>query len=248
MNKKVMRIVAIIQARMRSTRLPGKVMLPILGKPMLELMIERLRRVKQIDAVVVATTTDQSCDVIESLASRLGVGCYRGSEEDVLDRVLQASRAAKADLIVETTGDCPVIDPEAIDLVIDTFLASDVDYCSNVLERTYPRGMDVQVFPLAVLEQVETLTQDPADHEHVSLYIYRHPERFRLLNVSSGLSLEAAQLRLTVDTPEDFQLISKVYEHLYPTKQDFNLADILALCARHPDLSMLNQHIQQKIV
>jgi len=233
---------------MRSTRLPGKVMLPVLGKPMLELMVERLRRVKQIDAVVVATTTDKSCDVIESLASRLGVGCYRGSEEDVLDRVLQASRAAKADLIVETTGDCPVIDPETIDRVIDTFLASDVDYCSNVLERTYPRGMDVQVFPLAVLEQVATLTQDPADHEHVSRYIYQHPERFRLLNVSSGLLLEAAQLRLTVDTPEDFQLISKVYEHLYPAKQDFNLADILALCARRPDLSMLNQHIQQKIV
>jgi spore coat polysaccharide biosynthesis protein SpsF len=243
-----MNIVCTIQARMSSTRLPGKVMLPILGRPMLELMIERLRRVKQINAVVVATTTDQSCDVIESLAHRLGVGCYRGSEEDVLDRVLQASRAAKADVIVETTGDCPVIDPEAIDRVIDTFLVSDVDYCSNILERTYPRGMDVQVFPLAVLEQVATLTQDPADHEHVSLYIYRHPERFRLRNVSSGLLPEAAQLRLTVDTQDDFELIKRIYEHLYRDKPDFGLADILDLCRQHPELTALNQHVQQKVV
>ena len=243
-----MNIVCTIQARIRSIRLPGKVMLPIMGRPMLELMIERLRRVKQINAVVVATTTDRSCDIIETLASRLGVGCYRGSEEDVLDRVLQASRAAQADLIVETTGDCPVIDPEVIDRVLDTFLASQADYCSNILERTYPRGMDVQVFPLAVLEQVATLTHDPVDHEHVSLYIYRHPERFRLLNVSSDLSPEAAQLRLTVDTQDDFELIKRIYEHLYHDKPDFGLSDILELCRRHPELPALNQHVQQKVV
>ena len=241
-----MKIVAIIQARMRSTRLPGKVMLPILGRSMLELMIERLRRVKQIDAVVVATTTDESCDVIETLAGRLGVGCYRGSEEDVLDRVVQASRAAQADLIVETTGDCPVIDPEVIGRVIDTFLAARVDYCSNVLERTYPRGMDVQVFPLRVLEEAARLTNDPADREHVSLYIYQHPERFRLLNVASGLPADAATLRLTVDTKEDFELIKGVYEQLYPVKPSFTLNDILELFARHPELPMINRHIQQK--
>ncbi|MEP7152365.1 MAG: glycosyltransferase family protein [Nitrospira sp.] len=241
-----MNIVCTIQARMRSTRLPGKVMLPIMGRPMLELMIERLKRVNQIDAIVVATTSDASCDVIQSLATRLNVGCFRGSEEDVLDRVLGAARAAQADIIVETTGDCPVVDPDVIDQVISAFLSSSVDYCSNVLERTYPRGLDVQVFPLNVLEQVAKLTQDPVDHEHVSLYIYRHPERFRLRNVSSGLSPDAGELRLTVDTPEDFELVTKIYETLYSLKPDFGLADILDLCARNPELPLMNQHVKQK--
>jgi spore coat polysaccharide biosynthesis protein SpsF len=233
---------------MQSTRLPGKVMLPIMGRPMLELMIERLKRVNQIDAIVIATTSDPSCDVIESLAARLNVGCFRGSEEDVLDRVLRAARAAHAEIIVETTGDCPVIDPEVIDRVISEFLASPVDYCSNVIERTYPRGMDVQVFPLSVLEQVAMLTQDAVDHEHVSLYIYRHPERFRLRNVSSNLSPTADELRLTVDTPEDFELVKKIYETLYPVKAHFALADIIELCARNPTLPLLNQHVKQKLV
>ena len=243
-----MKIVAVIEARMGSTRLPGKVLLPIMERPMLEYMIERLQRVEAIDEIVVATTHDPACDKIIELAEKLGVKSFRGSEEDVLERVLQACRLAKADLIVETTGDCPVIDPEVISKVISSFLSSEVDYCSNILEPTYPGGMDVQVFPLSVLEQVAILTQDPVDREHVSLYIYRHPERFRLLNVASNLPAEAAQLRLTVDTQEDFELIKKIYEFLYCNKPNFSLADILELCRIHPELPFLNQHIQQKVI
>ena len=243
-----MKIVATIQARMRSERLPGKVLLPVLGKPLLELMIERLLRVAELHEVVVATTADPSCDPIASLSRRLGVGCFRGGEEDVLDRVLQASRTFQADLIVETTGDCPLIDPATISRVIQVFRSHRVDYCSNILTRTFPRGMDVQVFPRAVLEEVARLTQDAADREHVSLYIYTHPERFRLLNVESGLPPESADLRLTVDTPEDFSLISAIYEALYPTKPDFGLADILELFNRQPALRDVNRHMLQKAV
>ena len=237
-----------IQARMRSERLPGKVLLPVLGRPLLELMIERLRRVTLADDIMVATTDDPSCDPIAELAERLGVGVHRGSEVDVLGRVIDAARAAHAELIVETTGDCPLIDPATIDRVIASFLAADVDYCSNVLVRTYPRGMDVQVFPLTVLEEVNRLTTDPPDREHVSLYIYEHPERFRLLNVASGLDPDAAALRLTVDTPQDLSVVRVVFERLYHRQPDFDLADVLDLFRAEPELRELNATIRQKPV
>jgi spore coat polysaccharide biosynthesis protein SpsF len=243
-----MRIVATIQARMRSERLPGKVLLPILGRPNLELMIERLRRARHVDDVWIATTDDASCDPIEDLARRLSVGCFRGSEEDVLDRVIRTGDAAGADLIVETTGDCPLIDPPTVDLVIERFLDGGVDYCSNVITRTYPRGMDTQVFPLAVLKQVATLTSDPVDHEHVSYYIYQHPERFRLRNVESGLPAGVVELRLTLDTADDFTLIRAVYGELYPSRPDFTLSDVLALFERRPELADINRHVRQKQV
>jgi spore coat polysaccharide biosynthesis protein SpsF len=243
-----MKTVCTIEARMRSTRLPGKVLLPIMRRPMLALMIERLRRVPEIDEIVVATTTDPACEAIAEVAAVCGAGVHRGSEDDVLDRVLQAARGAQADLIVETTGDCPLIDPATVSRVIQEFHRHDVDYCANVLDRTYPRGMDVQVFPLKVLEDVANLTDDPVDHEHVSLYIYSHPERFRLHNVASGLPADAADARLTVDTPEDFALVTQIFERLYPSNPDFSLADILGLLAAHPELRALNQGIRQKAV
>ena len=233
---------------MRSTRLPGKVLLPILGKPMLELMIERLKRAQGIDEIVVATTDHASDQPVAELAHRLGVGCFRGSEEDVLDRVLNAARRAEADVIVETTGDCPVIDPQVIDLVIETFLTNEVDYCSNVVERTYPRGMDVEVFWLEGLEQGALLTQDPDDREHVSLHFHRFRDRFRLLNVASALPEDAVKLRLTVDTAEDFDLITRIYEALYPHKRDFVLQDILALFDQRPELREINREVEHRSV
>jgi len=248
MSAELPRIVITIEARMLSTRLPGKVLRTILGRPMLALMIERLKRVKKAAAIMVATTVDPSCDVIEALAHELGVGCFRGSEDDVLDRVLQAARAAQADLIVETTGDCPLLDPAVIDRMIDEFLRGDFDYVANVLRPTWPRGMDVQVFPRAVLERVAQLTNDPADREHVSLYIYEHPEIFRLHNVESGLPAEAADLRLTVDTPEDFALVTRIYEALYASNPHFGMPEILELFERHPEWRDINRTIQQKAV
>ncbi len=242
-----MKVVCTIEARVRSSRLPGKVLMPAVGKPLLELMVERLRRARRLDAIVVATTEDPSSDPIEALADRLGIGCFRGSEDDVLARVLGAAQAHDADLIVETTGDCPLIDPGVIDHVIERFADGGVDYCSNTLERTYPRGMDVQVFPTAVLAEVASLTSAPADREHVSLYIYEHPERYRLRSVRSERP-ETGEDRLTVDTPEDLALVRAIFEALYPADRAFGLDAILALLDARPDLRALNRHIEQKPV
>jgi spore coat polysaccharide biosynthesis protein SpsF len=242
------RTVAIIEARMTSTRLPGKIVRPILGRPLLELLIERLSRAQRLDHIVVATTSNPSDDGVEELTRRVGVGCFRGSEEDVLDRVLQAARAAGADVIVEITGDSPLIDPAIVDLVVEVYQANRCDYVSNALKQTFPIGLDTQVFSTAVLEQVAHLTNDPTDHEHVSLYIYEHPERFSLHNLESGLPDKYWNLRLTLDTLEDLALIRAIYEELYPKNPSFGLRDILELLERRPELIDLNHHIQQKQV
>jgi spore coat polysaccharide biosynthesis protein SpsF len=243
-----MKIVATIEARMTSSRLPGKILRPILGKPTLELLIERLSRVKQIDKIVVATTSNSTDDIVEELTRRLGIGCYRGSEDDVLDRVLNAAQHYKAGIIVEITGDCPLIDPHVIDQLIEIYMSNSYAYVSNTLKQTYPNGLDTQVFSVKTLEEVARLTQDPADHEHVSLYIYEHPERYALFNLESGLPERYCDLRLTVDTIEDFELIRSIYEELYPENPNFSLGNILDLLDRKPELITINKHIQQKKV
>ncbi len=243
-----MKTVAIVQARMNSTRLPGKIMRPVLGKPLLELLVERVERAKGVEGVVIATTTDADDDEVESLTQRLGVGCFRGSEHDVLERVLQAAHAFDVDLIVEITGDCPLIDFQVIDKLLEVYHANNYDYVANVLKRTYPRGLDTQVFATSVLDEVARLTDDPVDHEHVSLYIYEHPERFKLHNVESGLPEEYWDLRLTVDTADDFELIRRIYEELYPSNPAFTMEDIVELFQRQPELREINQHIAQKAV
>ena len=243
------RIISTIEARMTSTRLPGKVLAPAVGKPMLQLLIERLQQCRTLDGVVVATTTNDSDDPIAELADRLGVGCFRGSEEDVLDRVLNAARSADADVIVEITGDCPLIDPDAVDRLVDYYLAGGYDYVTNRgAADPYPDGLDAQVFPTEVLREVSGLTQDPADREHVSLYIYSHPERYRCGSIGSGLSKDDQDLRLTLDTPQDLQLIRTIFEELYPANPRFRIADIVALLARRPDLVALNRDVRAKPV
>lgn len=233
---------------MTSTRMPGKILRPILGKPMLERLIERLRRARRLDDVWVATTTNAEDDPTEELARRLRAGCFRGSEFDVLDRVLNAAHAAHADLIVEITGDCPLIDPTVVDQLVETYFANQYDYVSNVLHRTYPVGLDTQIFSTRVLERVAGSTNDPVDREHVSIYIYEHPELFSLHNVASGLpdGEELGRMRLTVDTPEDFALVEAIFEELYPSKPDFALPDVLELLRRRPELLSLNRHIKAK--
>jgi spore coat polysaccharide biosynthesis protein SpsF len=243
-----MRIVCFIEARFRSTRLPGKLLKQILGKPMLELMIERLKRARTIDGIVIATTGQPSDDGIAELGPRLGVGVFRGSEDDVLGRVLGAARAYQADIIVETTGDCPLHDPAIIDKVVADFRLGGADFVSNVLRYTTPRGTDVRVFTTKALDEINRTSTDPADHEHVSLHFWEHPEKYRLRNVLTDLPSEVAQLRLTVDTPEDFELVRQVYEALYPTKPDFTLTDVLELFERRPELPLINQRIHQKEV
>jgi len=240
--------VATIEARMSSSRLPGKIMKDILGKPLLERLVERIRRAELVDEVVVATTVNPQDDLVESWAKKAGISIYRGSEEDVLLRVLEAAKAFNGEIIIELTGDCPLLDPQIIDEVIRFYLHSDVDYASNIVERTYPRGLDVQIFSTAVLNEVNRLTQDPADHEHVSLYIYEHPERFKLGRLTANKSLCFPEYRLCVDTPEDFFVVESVYKELYLKNPAFNTRDVLHYLRQNPEIAQHNQQIQQKPV
>jgi spore coat polysaccharide biosynthesis protein SpsF len=240
-----LKIVAIIEARMGSRRLPGKIMRPILGKPMLELLIERLKRSQRLDEIIVATTENPLDDVVENLTQRLSISCFRGSENDVLDRVLRAARSVNADIIVEITGDCPLIDPNIVDDLIDIYLANKFDYVSNILQWTFPDGFDTQIFSTAVLEKVEQLTQDPSDREHVSLFIYTHPEYFTLHNVESPLP-EYWNLKFSVDTLEDFNVISSIFKELYPKNPTFGLYDVIDLVKRNHELNKMIRRIPPK--
>jgi len=242
------RIVATVEARMGSTRLPGKTLATILGRPLLELLIERLRRAKKLNQVVVATTTDPSDNAIEQLTCRLGVGCYRGSVEDVLDRVLKAAQAYEADLIVETTGDNPFYDPDTIDELITMFEIGQYDFVSNYLSKTFPLGLGVLLFPTKVLEEVGRLTQDPADRENVSLYIYEHPERYRLGSLDAPDAIRRPQYRLTVDRQEDLDLAREIFGRLYPTNPNFTTQDVVRLLDEHPELARMNAQVIQKAV
>ena len=239
-------IVATIEARMTSSRLPGKVLMEVADKSFLAHMIERLRRVPSLNGIVIATTKNDADDPIAELAADLDVGCFRGSEKDVLHRVLSAARAHKADLIVETTGDCPLIDPDLVELCIQAYLGTNVDYVSNVLERTYPVGMDTQVFSTDILADVAKRTDHPDDREHVSLYIYRHPEIYSLKNIPGPSELSWPNLRLTLDTPADFENLRFIFATLYPTNPCFDLADVLELVRCNTHLSSLNLDIRDK--
>lgn len=242
------KIVCIIEARSNATRLPGKVLMPILGEPMLGRMVERLRRSKTIDEIVIATVTGAADDELAAYAEGLGVHVFRGSEEDVLDRVVGAARSRSADIIVETTGDCPLIDPGLVDKVVGDFLMGGADFVSNILPHTTPRGTDVRVFRAADLGDINESSADPADHEHVSLHFWEHPERYICRNVETDLPEAAASLRLTVDTPEDLELVRAIYAELYTANSAFTLADVLTLLDRRPELAAINRHVQQKEV
>lgn len=241
-----MRTVCFIEARMRSTRLPGKVLRPILGRPMLGLMIERLQRARTLDGIVVATSDAPADEPIAELARQLEVGCFRGSEDDVLGRVLGAAHAHDAEVIVETTGDCPLHDPAIVDFVVAAHRMGGSRFTTNIMPYSTPRGTDVRVFSTRDLDEVNRISSDPADHEHVSLYFIERPEEFGLRNVSIELGSDAPNYRLTVDTSEDFELVRLVYEELYPANPHFTVCDVLDLLRRRPDLSSINSGIEQK--
>jgi spore coat polysaccharide biosynthesis protein SpsF len=215
---------------------------------MLDLLIERLSQSKQIHKIVIATTTESGDDCIEKICRDLQVSCFRGSSKDVLDRVLRAAQEFQASHIVEMTGDCPLLDSAIVDQIISLFFSGEYDYVSNIVERTYPRGLDTQIFPTAVLAEVAKITQDPADRENVSLFIYEHPERYRLGNLVAPEEIRRPDLRLTVDTNEDLALVTKIYESLYPSKPDFNTLDVITLLNAHPELESLNGQVKQKPV
>lgn len=241
-----MRLTAIVAARMESSRLPGKSMAVLAGRPALAHVASRLRRSRYLDGVIIATSDHPADDAIRGCARDLGIPCYSGSHDDVLKRTRDAARWAGVEHIVQVTGDCPLIDPAVVDRVIGAYLTARPDYASNVLRATYPNGMDTEVFPLTVLDEVDTLTRDPADREHVTLYIYEHPEKYRLLNVDAPAEHTWPELRLSIDTPEDYALVRVIYDTLYGRNPAFGLDDILTFLRRRPDLVAMNAQVQQR--
>lgn len=244
-----MRTVAIIQARMGSSRLPGKIMKEVVNKPLLEYQIEQVRRTKTIDQIVIATTTKDAEQPIIDLCERMSVDYYRGSEEDVLSRYYQAACFYGADTVVRLTSDCPLLDPAVIDEVITVFRSKSesYDYVSNTMERTYPRGYDVEVFSMKVLEQAHKEASQAAEREHVTSYLYQHPELFRLGQVKQTNNLSS--YRLTVDTEEDFELIARLITVLCEKRiETFTLDDVVSILQDHPEWVFINAHIEQKKV
>lgn len=241
---KIQKINIIVQARMGSTRLPGKILKPILNRPMLSFLIERLHFIHTPHSLIIATTTNPKDDLIESLAKQENTLTFRGSEEDVLDRYYQACCLYPAHTIVRITSDCPLIDPTIIDHALNQFQNAPLDYLSNTLHRTFPRGMDIEIFTFEILKTAAKEASSASDREHVTPFLYRQPERFRLANFKHEPDL--SKYRLTVDTSEDFLLISKIFEDLYPKNKKFTLNDIVRGFDRHPDWIKLNAHIKQK--
>lgn len=243
-----MKTVIIVQARMTSTRLPGKILYEVLNRPLLEYQIERLGQVRQADDIVIATTANDSDLPVVQLCERLKINCFRGPEEDVLARYYFAAQESKADNIVRITSDCPLIDPEVMDEVISLYLNNfkRYDYVSNTLKRTYPRGLDTEVFSWSALEKAYKEAKERPEREHVTLYMYRHPERFCLAN--SGSAEDYSQHRWTVDTKEDFELIELILQELYPVNSRFTWLDVLNLLNEHPEWAEINAAVHQKEV
>nr|WP_092074318.1 glycosyltransferase family protein [Dendrosporobacter quercicolus]NSL49222.1 glycosyltransferase family protein [Dendrosporobacter quercicolus DSM 1736]SDM88319.1 spore coat polysaccharide biosynthesis protein SpsF [Dendrosporobacter quercicolus] len=238
-----MNIVIIVQARMTSTRLPGKVLKKVLGKPLLEYQLERLSRVENADGIVIATTTNHTDDPVVELCQRLQIPFWRGAEEDVLARYYEAANYFRADVVVRVTADCPVIDPAIVRKAIACYMENKQCYDYVRLEN-YPRGLDTEVFPASVLADCYHEASAQPDREHVTPFIYRHPERYRVKKLYC--KQDYSHHRWTVDTPEDFELIRRIIAELYSVKPEFGLADMLAVIAEHPYWCEINKAVQQK--
>jgi glutamate-1-semialdehyde 2,1-aminomutase len=236
-----MKVVAIVQARMGSTRLPNKVMKLIGGVPMIELLLARLANSKQIHQIVVATSTDQRNSPLVQHVEKLGYVCVQGSEEDVLDRYLIAARQVNADIVVRITGDCPLVDPALVDLAVEQFLSCSVDYVSNVIPATYPDGLDIEVFTKDALVKAAQESVDAFDHEHVTPYLRRSGIfKTAALNHTEDLS----DLRWTVDESEDFEVISRIFAHFKPDIF-FSWLGVLDLQRKQPELFVGNSKIKR---
>lgn len=241
-------VTATIQARTGSSRLPGKVLLPILGRPMLELQVERIRRSRLVDQVVLATSVEPQDDALEGLAKRLGISCFRGSETDVLARVAGALKTLGGDLHAEFFGDSPLPDPLLIDQFIGFSLkhAGRYDVVTSALKTTYPPGTEVTVYPSRLLFDAEQTARSPEQREHVSLSILGQPEHYRICSLEAPPEFRQPELYLEVDTREDFEVVSAVYEHFYPRNPEFGLAQILEFMKEHPELADRNRRVERR--
>ena len=237
------KIVAIVQARMGSTRLPGKVLKEVLSRPLLSYQIERMAQSRLIDELVIATTPNSNEPIIE-LCKKENVSYFIGSEKDVLERYYLAAKQHQADIVVRMTSDCPLIDADIVDNVINMYKNNNFDYVSNTQIRTFPRGMDTEVFSFSALERAYKEAKIEYEHEHVTPYLYLNAEKFKIGQYIQDQDFN--EIRLTVDTPEDSELIKRLFEKLYPINSKFSLEDILEVLKENPSWLEINKEIVQK--
>ena len=237
-----MTVGAIIQARTASTRLPGKVLADIAGAPMLARVVDRARRARTVDRVIVATTTESRDDELARYAGTLAVDVFRGSEDDVLDRYYQAALLYELDVVVRITSDCPLLDPGLIDRVVTLLRDSRADYAANTLERTFPRGLDVQAVPFATLERAWREATSVHERAHVLPYVYERPETFSMAGFTDAVN--RSHMRWTVDTEEDLTCVREIYRSL--GAQDFAWTDVLKVLESRPELLQINATVRQK--
>lgn len=237
------RVAAIIQARMSSTRLPGKVLADLGGATVLARVINRVKRAQRLDLVIVATSSSPADDLVAAECERLTTRFFRGNEHDVLARYYHAALDCNAEIVVRITADCPLIDPTLIDELVSRFLASGCDYASNALPHRYPRGLGVEAFTSAALLRAWRAATQPYQRVHVTPHFYENSRQFRVLNVRA--ESDFSQYRWTLDTPEDLELIRAIYSH-FGNHDDFHWRDVLDLFQREPHLAQINSNVLQK--
>ncbi|MFA6171600.1 MAG: glycosyltransferase family protein [Patescibacteria group bacterium] len=235
------KVLCIIQARMGSSRLPGKVLLDLAGEPVLARIIERVKKSKLIDKIIIATSGKKDDDEIDRLGTKLGIDVFRGSENDVLDRYYQVAKHYGYGHIVRVTGDCPLIDPGIIDEVISLYRLEDVDYATNVIPPTYPDGLDAEIFSFAALEKAWREAKLNSGREHVTVYMWQNPGKFKQAHLNNSVDLSAK--RWVLDNPEDYEVMKSVYEKLYANNPEFRMKDLLMWFGLHPEIEDLNKKI-----
>ena len=233
---------------MSSSRLPGKVLMKCMGKPMIEHQINRIKKSKLINEIIIATTTNKNDDILVDFCKSKKIKFFRGSELNVLDRVLKCAQNSSTDIIVETPGDCPLVDYRIVDKAIDLYLKHDFDYVCNNLIPSFPGSFDVQVFSTETLFKVSQLTNDPIDQEHVSLYIYRNQDKFKCKNFIANAKQYAPDLSFQLDTLSDYQAISKIFESLYENNNFFKCEDVINLIKSNPSIKEINMNVKRKKV
>jgi spore coat polysaccharide biosynthesis protein SpsF len=240
------RICVILQARITSTRLFAKVLMKICDKTIINLIIKRLSQSKKIDDIILAIPNTNQNDVLEEYAKKIDCHYYRGSEEDVLSRYYRTARQFDINEIVRVTADCPLIDPMLVDLMIDHYLKENVHYAAIGVEGNFPRGLDAEIFSFDTLKKVNIEAQNCYEREHVTPYIYEHPELFNIKFIEAPDNLRRPEIRLTIDTQEDFNLVREIFENLYKEDQLFYTKDVIDFLDRHPELLSINALVSQK--
>ena len=242
-----MHLVLITQVRMNSTRLPGKILRPVMGRPLLYYHLERLKMVRQADEIIVATVDSPECEPIAQIARESGVSVYRGSEEDVLDRYYQAARMAGADAVIRVTSDCPLIDPTLIDALIEAWDIFNRDCYISINIEGFARGFDAELFPFHYLEKAWHVAREQADREHVTRFMYRHPKEFAIKHLDND-DEHIGHYRFCVDTAKDFELIEHLLETLWPDNSGFSWVNVINTMKENPDWFKINAQVEQKTI